>query len=409
MWRRGGSSCAATISRAANRDQEPADIESVAQGPEAPGRGGGTGTAAGDPARGIRAGRRGAADVDRARGAGNVDAPQEVRAGTAADPLRPRCHRHPGGSAAGPSTRCCDPAHGQNEDRRDQPAGEARSASGARPGAARPPSAVGVVRGAHHLDPLLAGARAVPLRQLAVDPRADGGAGRSEDPARLDHRLDPDGKTTRRRTRPLLHHRQPARARPCGSTRPTTTPRTRARAASRSSSTSARRCAPSTRPTATRSATATIHFANGMTLWVLGAHNKTNLQRRSIRWLVGDETWRWPHGPHGRGRGAGHRIRVAGQVPLHEPGRRGGRRHPPQVRDHRPARVDLRVPALPPAPAVQVGAASSGARTPGTSSASGISRRCGDTTAMRCESCNHYFEDSDRTRRELNATGPLRR
>ena len=40
--------------------------------------------------------------------------------------------------------------------------------------------------------------------------------------------------------------------------------------------------------------TATKHFNNGMTLWVLGAHNKTNLQRRSIRWLIGDETWRWP-------------------------------------------------------------------------------------------------------------------
>jgi len=40
----------------------------------------------------------------------------------------------------------------------------------------------------------------------------------------------------------------------------------------------------------------TIHFANGMTLWVLGAHNKTNLQRRSIRWLVCDETWRYPTG-----------------------------------------------------------------------------------------------------------------
>jgi len=40
----------------------------------------------------------------------------------------------------------------------------------------------------------------------------------------------------------------------------------------------------------------TIHFRNGMTLWVLGAHNKTNLQRRSIRWLIGDETWRWPSG-----------------------------------------------------------------------------------------------------------------
>lgn len=40
----------------------------------------------------------------------------------------------------------------------------------------------------------------------------------------------------------------------------------------------------------------TIHFANGMTLWVVGAHNRTNLQRRSIRWLFGDETWQWPSG-----------------------------------------------------------------------------------------------------------------
>lgn len=40
----------------------------------------------------------------------------------------------------------------------------------------------------------------------------------------------------------------------------------------------------------------TIHFSNGMTLWLLGAYNKTNLQRRPIRWLFGDETWRWPVG-----------------------------------------------------------------------------------------------------------------
>ena len=40
----------------------------------------------------------------------------------------------------------------------------------------------------------------------------------------------------------------------------------------------------------------TIHFSNGMTLWLLGAYNNTNLQRRSIRWLFGDETWRWPVG-----------------------------------------------------------------------------------------------------------------
>lgn len=45
-----------------------------------------------------------------------------------------------------------------------------------------------------------------------------------------------------------------------------------------------------------RMKTATKHFSNGMTLWVLGASNKTNLQRRSIRWLIGDETWRWPAG-----------------------------------------------------------------------------------------------------------------
>lgn len=42
--------------------------------------------------------------------------------------------------------------------------------------------------------------------------------------------------------------------------------------------------------------TQTIFFSNGMTLWVLGAHAKSNLQSRSIRWLIGDETWQWPNG-----------------------------------------------------------------------------------------------------------------
>ena len=37
-------------------------------------------------------------------------------------------------------------------------------------------------------------------------------------------------------------------------------------------------------------------FKNGMTLWNLGAENKKNLQRRSIRYLIGDETWEWPAG-----------------------------------------------------------------------------------------------------------------
>lgn len=42
--------------------------------------------------------------------------------------------------------------------------------------------------------------------------------------------------------------------------------------------------------------TQTVHFSNGMTLWVLGAHAKSNLQSRSIRWLFCDETWQLPSG-----------------------------------------------------------------------------------------------------------------
>lgn len=42
--------------------------------------------------------------------------------------------------------------------------------------------------------------------------------------------------------------------------------------------------------------TQTVFFSNGMTLWILGAHAKSNLQSRSIRWLIGDETWQWPSG-----------------------------------------------------------------------------------------------------------------
>jgi hypothetical protein len=37
----------------------------------------------------------------------------------------------------------------------------------------------------------------------------------------------------------------------------------------------------------------TIQFQD-MTCWVLGAWNEKNLQRRSIRYLIGDEVWQWP-------------------------------------------------------------------------------------------------------------------
>ncbi|MBP3302896.1 MAG: phage terminase large subunit family protein [Opitutales bacterium] len=39
-----------------------------------------------------------------------------------------------------------------------------------------------------------------------------------------------------------------------------------------------------------------VFFENGMTLWLVGANNRRNLQSRSIRWLFGDELWLWPQG-----------------------------------------------------------------------------------------------------------------
>ena len=40
----------------------------------------------------------------------------------------------------------------------------------------------------------------------------------------------------------------------------------------------------------------TMIFSNGMTLWAAGALNKRNLQRRSIKYIFGDETWLWEPG-----------------------------------------------------------------------------------------------------------------
>lgn len=40
----------------------------------------------------------------------------------------------------------------------------------------------------------------------------------------------------------------------------------------------------------------TMFFKNKMTLWVAGQKNKRNLQRRSIRYIFGDETWLWEQG-----------------------------------------------------------------------------------------------------------------
>lgn len=40
----------------------------------------------------------------------------------------------------------------------------------------------------------------------------------------------------------------------------------------------------------------TRQLLNGCTIWTRGAHNIANLQRRSIRTVIGDEIWLWPEG-----------------------------------------------------------------------------------------------------------------
>jgi len=43
----------------------------------------------------------------------------------------------------------------------------------------------------------------------------------------------------------------------------------------------------------TRTTFRAVEFTNGARLWIGGANNKNNLQRRSIRYVFGDETWLW--------------------------------------------------------------------------------------------------------------------
>ena len=220
--------------------------------------------------------------------------------------------------------------------------------------AARPPPAVGVGRGTHPLDPVFARAGEVPLRPLPVAARAPRGAHRPRRARHLDPRGHPVRQDERGRTRHVLHHRQPPRPRPLarpdrrGRPRPGRVPPPQA----------LRRVRPRPRPLPPRPAQeedrhdplrqrhdalgprrAQPHQPPAALDPLAGRRRDVALAARS----------------HGRGRGARHRLRVARQVPLHEPGRRGRRRHAAQVRDHRPARVDVRLPQVLPPPALPLG------------------------------------------------------
>lgn len=148
----------------------------------------------------------------------------------------------------------------------------------------------------------------------------------------------------------------------------------------------------------------TIHFANGMTLWVVGAHNKTNLQRRSIRWLIGDETWRWPQGHMAE---AEARVTAFGWLGKCIFMSQGGEEEDDTHRKFETTDQREWTYACP----------ECGFRQPYRWENIQWAKDCKDeneqynynrvrrTTTLRCENCQHDIADGDEARRRLNATG----
>ncbi|MGF1453573.1 MAG: terminase gpA endonuclease subunit [Opitutales bacterium] len=148
----------------------------------------------------------------------------------------------------------------------------------------------------------------------------------------------------------------------------------------------------------------TIHFANGMTLWFAGAHNKTNLQRRSIRWIIGDECWNWPTGHMAE---AEARVTAFGWLGkclwMSQAGVEGDDLHAKYET------TDMRDWTFP-CPAC-------GARQPYRWENVEWADDCKDaedqynfqrvraTTRLRCPECQHEIADTDENRRKLNAEG----
>jgi hypothetical protein len=141
-----------------------------------------------------------------------------------------------------------------------------------------------------------------------------------------------------------------------------------------------------------------------MTLWVLGAHNKTNLQRRSIRWLIGDETWSWPTGHMAE---AETRVTAFGWLGKCLFMSQGGEEDDDTHRKHETTDMRVWTFACPqchqrqPFKWEQV----EWSKDARDESGEWDFQKVRDTSSMRCAACNHYFEDSDRTRRELNLSG----
>jgi phage terminase large subunit GpA-like protein len=147
-----------------------------------------------------------------------------------------------------------------------------------------------------------------------------------------------------------------------------------------------------------------VQFNNGMTLWILGAHNKTNLQRRSIRWLIGDETWRWPEGHMAE---AEARVTAFGWLGKCIFLSQGGEENDDTHRKF--LTTDQRewtwccteCATRQPWRWESVEWSKTAKDDAGEWDFAEVRR----TTSMRCEACGHHYDDHDRTRRLLNATG----
>ena len=148
----------------------------------------------------------------------------------------------------------------------------------------------------------------------------------------------------------------------------------------------------------------TIHFSNGMTLWLLGAYNKTNLQRRSIRWLFGDETWRWPVGHMAEGEARTTAFGWLGKCVFMS---QGGEENDDTHRKFET--TDMRE--------WHYKCPKCGKYIPYKWENIEWDDDCKDengeydfskinhSTALKCPECGEYFEDSDRMRRILNKDG----
>lgn len=148
----------------------------------------------------------------------------------------------------------------------------------------------------------------------------------------------------------------------------------------------------------------TIHFSNGMTLWLLGAYNKTNLQRRSIRWLFGDETWRWPVGHMAEAEARTTAFGWLGKCVFMS---QGGEENDDTHRKFET--TDMREWHYK-CPKCEKFIAYKWENIEWDDDAKDENgeydfRKINQNTAIKCSECGEYFEDSDRMRRILNRDG----